>query len=70
MQATVYRYEAATAAGSCLLDDGTLLPLAPAALDGSGLRHLRPGQRVTVDLATDDEGRQVIETVRIVGVTP
>lgn len=70
MQATVYRYDAATGAGSCLLDDGTELPLAVDALAGTGLRHLRPGQRVTVDVGEDAGGSPVVQRVRIVGVTP
>lgn len=69
MQATVYRYERDSGQGSCLLDDGIELPLAPGALDGSGIRHLRPGQRVTVTLS-EDEQQPRIESVRINGVTP
>ena len=34
-------------------DDGVRLAIVPGALDGSGLRHLRPGQRVTCT-RTDD----------------
>jgi hypothetical protein len=33
-----------------LLDDGVRLPFGPAALDGSGVRLLRPGQRVRLVL--------------------
>ena len=48
MQATVRRFDPETRAGSVLLDDGLELPFDADAFDASGLRLLRPGQRVTV----------------------
>lgn len=51
MQATVYRYDPATGSGSVLTDDGTVLPFELDALRLSGLRHLRPGQRLTIELS-------------------
>ena len=48
MQATVRGYDPATRSGSVFLDDGTVVEFGPAALAGSGLRLLRPGQRVTL----------------------
>lgn len=45
-QATVRSYDAATRSGSVFTDDGTVLGFGPDALDGSGLRLLRPGQRI------------------------
>ena len=63
------RYDATTGTGACVLDDGTEMDLAPGALDGSGLRHLRPGQRVTVS-TRQDEAVTVVDSVRILGVTP
>lgn len=63
------RYDATTATGTCVLDDGTEVDIAPGALTGSGLRHLRPGQRVTISVREDD-GAVVADRVRIVGVTP
>ena len=48
MQATVSAYDPDTAAGRVLLDDGVELPFPASALDGTGLRLLRPGQRVRV----------------------
>jgi cold shock CspA family protein len=69
VQATVSRYDPATGAGACVLDDGTEIDLAPGALDGSGLRHLRPGQRVTV-WTRQDAAATVVVSVRILGVTP
>lgn len=60
MQATVQRYDPETGAGAVLLDDGTELPFPASALHGSGLRLLRPGQRVRIE-ATEDgrEARRV-----------
>jgi cold shock CspA family protein len=51
VQATVYRYDPTTGSGSVLTDDGTVLPFELDALRLSGLRHLRPGQRLSVELA-------------------
>jgi len=49
MQATVATYDAETRSGSVFLDDGTRLPFDATALHGTGLRFLRPGQRVRLD---------------------
>ncbi|MGH3331620.1 MAG: hypothetical protein ACRDPJ_10010 [Nocardioidaceae bacterium] len=49
MQATVSSFDPETLEGSVLLDDGVELPFGADALDGSGLRLLRPGQRVRLD---------------------
>ena len=51
MQATVYRYDPESGAGSVVTDDGVVLPFDVEALRLSGLRHLRPGQRLTVERA-------------------
>lgn len=48
MQATVRSYDPATRSGSVFLDDGTVLVFGAAALAGSGLLRLRPGQRVSL----------------------
>lgn len=53
MQATVSTYDIGSGSGSVLLDDGVELPFAPGALAGTGLRLLRPGQRVRVELDGD-----------------
>ncbi|PAZ15881.1 hypothetical protein CLM62_11335 [Streptomyces sp. SA15] len=50
MQATAYTYDAATRSGSVLLDDGTPVPFDAAAFDAGGLRLLRPGQRVRIEV--------------------
>jgi 2-phospho-L-lactate guanylyltransferase len=49
MQATVATYDEASRSGTVFLDDGTRLAFEASALDGTGLRLLRPGQRVKVD---------------------
>jgi cold shock CspA family protein len=51
VQATVYRFDPNTGSGAVLTDDGTVLPFDVDALRLSGLRHLRAGQRLTVELA-------------------
>jgi cold shock CspA family protein len=50
MQATAYTYDPETRSGSVLLDDGTPLPFEAAAFDAGGLRLLRPGQRVRIEV--------------------
>lgn len=55
MQATVSRFDAGTGDGAVLLDDGRELPFAGDALAGTGLRLLRPGQRVRVELASSGD---------------
>ena len=54
MQATVRGYDPGTRSGTVFLDDGTVLVFGAAALGGSGLRLLRPGQRVRI--RRDDAG--------------
>lgn len=49
MQATVSRFDPTTHEGDVLLDDGLELPFPASALDGTGLRMLRPGQRVRIE---------------------
>jgi 2-phospho-L-lactate/phosphoenolpyruvate guanylyltransferase len=51
VQATVRSYDPATRSGSVLLDDGTELAYDGPALLGSGVRFLRSGQRVRVEVA-------------------
>ncbi len=46
MQATVRSYDAGTRSGSVFTDAGTVLSFGADALAASGLRLLRPGQRV------------------------
>ena len=58
MQATVSAFDPDTWAGTVLLDDGVELPFTADALAGSGLRLLRPGQRVRLE--TGAEGGEVL----------
>jgi 2-phospho-L-lactate guanylyltransferase len=51
VQGSVHRFDPSTGAGSVLLDDGTEVPFDPDAFARSGLRLLRLGQRLTVELA-------------------
>ncbi|GAA4945697.1 cold-shock protein [Uniformispora flossi] len=56
MQGTVHTFDPATRSGTVLLDDGTPLPYPASAFDASGLRLLRPGQRVR--LKVEGEGAE------------
>lgn len=59
MQATVSSFDPATRAGALLLDDGVEVPFGADALVGSGLRLLRPGQRVRLETSGSDETLEV-----------
>lgn len=54
MQGTVAHFDPETHRGEVLLDDGARVEFDAAAFAASGLRLLRPGQRVHLD---HDEGR-------------
>jgi 2-phospho-L-lactate/phosphoenolpyruvate guanylyltransferase len=58
-QATVRTFSAPTRSGSVLLDDGTEIPFDAGAFEQSGLRKLRLGQRVRVQLAGEGAGLRV-----------
>jgi cold shock CspA family protein len=62
MQATVSSYDPATSSGTLLLDDGVELAFTGEALRDSGLRLLRPGQRVRLE--TEGNGGDL----RVVGL--
>jgi cold shock CspA family protein len=51
MQASVHRYNDESGSGSVLLDDGREIPFDGAVMDASGLRLLRPGQRVSIEMS-------------------
>ena len=71
MQATVSRYDDTTGSGAVLLDDGLELPFAAEALAGSGLRLLRPGQRVRLEMSDDTgPGGRRIERLQILTLFP
>jgi len=50
MQASVHTFDEATGAGSALLDDGREVSFDAEVFAASALRHLRVGQRLSVDL--------------------
>jgi len=60
MQGTAYTYDSDARTGSVLLDDGTALPFDAAAFDAGGLRMLRPGQRVRIEVAGEGDDRRVV----------
>jgi cold shock CspA family protein len=51
MQASVHRYDHENGSGSVLLDDGREIPFDGKVMDASGLRLLRPGQRVSIEMS-------------------
>lgn len=71
MQASVHTYDLGERAGTVLLDTGKVLPFAPEAFAASGLRHLRLGQRVSIEVSADPESEGTVVTrLWIVGVGP
>lgn len=65
MQATVHTFDEETRAGSVLLDDGREQPFDTAVFALSALRHLRSGQRVSIESADD-----VVTRLWVVGIGP
>ena len=54
----MFRYDAQAATGLVITDQGLVLPFGESAMTASGLRHLRPGQRLTVRL--DEESGAIV----------
>jgi cold shock CspA family protein len=52
MQATVFDFDETDGSGTVVLDNGERLSFGPAAFAGSGLRLLRPGQRVRLEMSS------------------
>ncbi len=63
MQGTVASFDDESRSGSVFLDDGSRLAFDAAALEGTGLRLLRPGQRVRLEVAGDRVERLQILTL-------
>jgi cold shock CspA family protein len=63
VQASVHGFDEQTGFGSVLLDDGVERGFDSDVFLASGLRHLRVGQRVSVDLSGD-----VVTRLWIVGI--
>ncbi|MFD9394708.1 hypothetical protein ACFWBB_29430 [Streptomyces sp. NPDC060000] len=59
MQATAYTYDPETRSGQVLLDDGTPMPFDGPAFEAGGLRLLRPGQRVRIELEGPPESARI-----------
>lgn len=51
MQASVHKYDDESGSGSVLLNDGREIPFDGNVLDASGLRRLRQGQRVSIEMS-------------------
>jgi hypothetical protein len=64
-QGTIKDYVIGERAGSLLLDDRTEVAIDPDSTEGSGIRYLRIGQRVNLDVA-EEGGRKVARNLRIV----
>ncbi|MFD2079764.1 Cold shock protein, CspA family [Actinopolymorpha cephalotaxi] len=64
MQATVRTFDPSSRAGTVLADDGVELPYDATALP-AGLRGLRIGQRVQVELTTPDEPGTRVSSLHI-----
>jgi len=63
-QGTIKDYAPERRSGSLLMDDHTEVAIDETSLEGSGLRSLRLGQRVSFDLA-EEGGKKVARTLRI-----
>jgi 2-phospho-L-lactate guanylyltransferase len=59
-QATVSAFDDATGIGQVLFDDGAETSFPATALRGSGLRLLRPGQRVHLDTVEDEDTTRIV----------
>ena len=59
MQGTIATFDPDTRSGTLLLDNGAELAFDPVAFDRSGLRLLRPGQRVAIDTEPTGAVRRV-----------
>ncbi|MDJ0460866.1 hypothetical protein [Streptomyces sp. H27-C3] len=59
MQATAFTYDSQTRSGSVLLDDGTPVDFDAPAFDAGGLRLLRAGQRVRIEVDGEGESRRI-----------
>jgi 2-phospho-L-lactate guanylyltransferase len=65
MQASVHTFDDETGAGSALLDDGREVHFSAEVFAASALRHVRPGQRVSIEL---DRESMTVQRLWIVGI--
>ena len=66
MQASVHTFDGESGAGSVLMDDGREVTFEPAVFARSGLRHLRRGQRVSVEVGAESQ----LSRLWVVGIGP
>ncbi len=64
-QGTIKDYDIEERAGSLLLDDRTEVAIDADSTEGSGIRYLRIGQRVNLDVA-EEGGRKLARNLRLV----
>jgi cold shock CspA family protein len=64
-QGTIKDYAVDSRSGSLLMEDRTEVGIDETSVEGSGLRYLRIGQRVSFDLV-EEGGRKVARNLRIV----
>lgn len=64
-QGTIKDYDAEARAGTLLMEDETEVLIDAESLEGSGIRHLRIGQRVRFELA-EQSGTKVARSLRLV----
>ena len=64
MQATVHEFDQDARCGRVVTDDGLLIPFGAQAFAASGLRLLRPGQRLTVEV-TESHGARLVHALRL-----
>ncbi len=67
MQGSVHRFDERTDEGTVLLDDGREQPFPAEVFRASALRHLRVGQRVSVEVDQDAAGG-LVRKLWIVGI--
>lgn len=71
MQASVHTFDLEERTGEVLLDTGRVLPFSAEVFDASSLRHLRVGQRVSIETSADPEAPGTSLTrIWIVGIGP
>ena len=71
MQASVHAFDPDTGSGSVLLDTGRVVRFGTEVFEASALRHLRMGQRVSVEVAGDPEAAGAeLTRLWIVGIGP
>ncbi len=71
MQASVHTFDPSTDEGSVLLDSGRAIGFDAGVFAASTLRHLRVGQRLSVELSGDPEADGTCVTrLWIVGIGP